>query len=311
MRSSTRPEPRRAALIVVALCALACGRNEQTPRATTGNTTSTAPREASREMPRDADAISTIVREFGTKLKMVSLLAPPEIVERDLREHYAPFLAPALLERWIANPASAPGRRTSSPAPERIVVSAATMDSEGRVIVYGEIVESASTGEAQRIPVRVVLERLGGEWKITDFTGDFVAPAEEKPANTTDDGDGPEAAAAVIDDYYAAIRARDYERAYRSWSSGGAASKQSFEEFRNGFADTATVDVRTGTPSRIEPAAGSRYIEIPVEITAKTTGGETQRFRGKYVLRRTVVDGSTAEQRRWHIESAEIARVTS
>jgi hypothetical protein len=113
----------------------------------------------------------------------------------------------------------------------------------------------------------------------------------------------------VIDAYYAAINRRDYERAYRYWSGEGAASGQSLEQFRTGFADTAAVEIRTGAPGRIDPAAGSRYVEIPVEITATTTAGTTHRFRGHYVLRRSVVDGATEEQRRWRIASAQISRL--
>jgi hypothetical protein len=38
--------------------------------------------------------------------------------------------------------------------------------------------------------------------------------------------------------------------------------------------------------------------------------GEHQRFKGSYTLRRVNhVDGATAAQRRWHIESAKLAPV--
>jgi hypothetical protein len=33
-----------------------------------------------------------------------------------------------------------------------------------------------------------------------------------------------------------------------------------------------------------------------------------QHFTGRYTLRRVVVDGATAEQRRWHFYSAELHR---
>ena len=54
------------------------------------------------------------------------------------------------------------------------------------------------------------------------------------------------------------------------------------------------------------PAAGSRYVEIPVELTATTNDGRTQRFQGTVTLRRSVVVGATLEQRRWHIYTAKI-----
>jgi len=117
------------------------------------------------------------------------------------------------------------------------------------------------------------------------------------------------AAAAVVRGYYAAIDARDYRRAYSAWEREGAASGQSFDAFQRGFYSTATVSVHLGEPGRIEGAAGSRYVDIPVDITARKTGGGVQRFRGTYTLRRAVVTGASPEQRMWHIYSAHIRAV--
>ena len=90
------------------------------------------------------------------------------------------------------------------------------------------------------------------------------------------------------------------------WASDGAASGRSLEAFRDGFASTASVDVVLGTPGRIEGAAGSRYVEIPVRITAIATDSTRQAFVGRYTLRRNVVDGATPEQRAWRIHSAQM-----
>lgn len=133
-------------------------------------------------------------------------------------------------------------------------------------------------------------------------------PGAAPSAGAPQDPGSPEAAAAVIRDYYAAIAARDFARAYGYWADQGAASGQSFDAFRRGFARTATVRAEVGRPGRIEGAAGSRYITVPVEIRATTTDGAAQCFRGSYTLRRAVVPGASAELRRWHIHSADIAR---
>lgn len=117
------------------------------------------------------------------------------------------------------------------------------------------------------------------------------------------------AAVAVVRDYYAAIDARDYRRAYRAWEQEGAASGQSFDAFRHGFDSTRSVAVQLGTPSRIEGAAGSRYVTVPVQVTARTAGGAVQHFAGTYTLRRAVVTGATPEQRTWHIYSAKVTSV--
>ena len=112
----------------------------------------------------------------------------------------------------------------------------------------------------------------------------------------------------VIRDYYRAINRRDYQRAYSIWEGNGAASHQSFEQFKRGFANTASTAVAVGEPGRLEGAAGSVYIDIPVTVTAVTNNGTRQRFRGSYVLRRVnSVPGSTPQQRRWHLYSAHIA----
>jgi hypothetical protein len=129
-----------------------------------------------------------------------------------------------------------------------------------------------------------------------------VSPQPPAPV----DPESPEAAVSVLRSYYGSIGRRAYGQAYRAWWAEGKASGKTFEEFRRGFEKTASVEVEPGTPSEIEGAAGSRYITIPVTITAKTTDGETQRFEGEYVLRRTVVDGATAAEREWHIHSAKI-----
>jgi hypothetical protein len=59
-------------------------------------------------------------------------------------------------------------------------------------------------------------------------------------------------------------------------------------------------------PGAIDAAAGSRFITIPVAITATRSDGSVHRFDGTYTLRRAVVDGATAEQRAWRIASADL-----
>jgi len=114
------------------------------------------------------------------------------------------------------------------------------------------------------------------------------------------------AAARTLRDYYAAIESKDLRRAYAKWGGRGAASGKSFDTFARGFAATAHVAADLGAPGPVEGAAGSRYVEIPVVVRAVTTGGERQRFEGRYVLRRSEVDGATPEQRSWRIDSARL-----
>jgi len=112
-------------------------------------------------------------------------------------------------------------------------------------------------------------------------------------------------AVAVVRDYYRAIASHDYDRAYASWGSSGPPG-QTRAKFIQGFADTASVNATTGTPSRIEGAAGSRYIEVPIAITSTAKSGTVQRFVGSYTLRRSVVDGASPQDRVWHLDHASI-----
>lgn len=120
---------------------------------------------------------------------------------------------------------------------------------------------------------------------------------------------GVDAAVAVVRDYYAAIAAGDFARAYGLWSDGGRSSGQTPQQFAGGFADTAGVVVQPGEPGDIEAAAGSRYIEVPVSVSATQVDGSVRRYIGSYTLRRAVVDGANAEQRAWRIGSAELREV--
>ncbi|MDH5824036.1 hypothetical protein QFW77_13720 [Luteimonas sp. RD2P54] len=115
-----------------------------------------------------------------------------------------------------------------------------------------------------------------------------------------------EAATAVLRDYYAALDARDYARAYALWSDGGRSSGQTPEQFASAFAGAARISVSVGAPGPVEGAAGSRYVEIPVSVTTRDAGGAVTRQVGAYTLRRAVVDGASAQQRSWRIASAQL-----
>ena len=125
----------------------------------------------------------------------------------------------------------------------------------------------------------------------------------------TADSTSPTSAVAWIQDYYKAINEHRYRDAYAHWEQGGLASGKSFAEFRKGFEETERVEVTVGAPGPIGAAAGSRYVEVPVRIAARTRDGTRQDYSGSYTLRLSVVDGATPEQRSWHINSAAVHSV--
>ena len=112
--------------------------------------------------------------------------------------------------------------------------------------------------------------------------------------------------ASIVQRYYAAIQARRYADAYRLWSDSGRASGKTPAQFAGGFGSTTDVHVTIGDNVHIEGAAGSQYATVPVVVDATLRDGERQHFVGDYVLRRAMVDGATAEQRAWRIETAHL-----
>jgi len=140
-----------------------------------------------------------------------------------------------------------------------------------------------------RVLVLVALTGCGGQERATPTVAD----------STTSD-----LAAAWVRSYYKAIDERRYQEAYAHWARGGSASGKTFEEFQRGFERTTGVEAKVGTPGPVEGAAGSRYVEVPVTITARDQDGTKKSYGGSYTLRLSVVDGATPEQRTWHIDSA-------
>jgi len=117
-------------------------------------------------------------------------------------------------------------------------------------------------------------------------------------------------ARAVVERYYAAIERGDFRTAYAQWGNGGRASGKSYAAFARGFAATAHSRVTVGNPGLPDGAAGSLYVEVPVDIHATLKTGRRQHFRGTYVIRRVNdVPGASPAQRRWHIDSARLRAV--
>ena len=141
---------------------------------------------------------------------------------------------------------------------------------------------------------------------IVDPADPAAVPADGIAGEAPDEP-GPGDALAVVRAYYGAINAADYARAHALWATG--ASGQTVDQFAQGFADTASVVVDVESPGRIEGAAGSRYIEVPVAVEAHQRDGGVRRFVGAYTLRRSVVDGADEAQRQWRIASADIREV--
>ncbi|HEX2835243.1 MAG TPA: hypothetical protein VHW00_19675 [Thermoanaerobaculia bacterium] len=289
----------RLFLFVLACAVLACSpAKEEAPSETASRAADVA---VAKPSTPNAPSPEEVVEEFGRRLKNVPLTAAPHIAAAAIRQHYDGLVTPALLERWASAPAEAPGREVSSPWPDRIEVNDTERNGD-RARVDGTLVEVTSTGDARRLRVEARLERSNERWRISAFEATPETAATPREPSESNDSD---AAVAIVRAYYDAINAGDFDAAYDFWGTTGPPD-QDRATFVRGFENTKSVQVTTGAPSRIEGAAGSRYIDVPVTIVATTKSGNVQRFSGSYTLRRSVVDGATARERRWHLYRASI-----
>lgn len=264
-----------------------------------GDTGSAVTADSSAAAPQCPTEVRDKVQQVGAQMRRVSLLAPDTIVAREMSDAYGALVTPELLATWRKDPAQAPGRQVSNPWPARVEIkSVESRGSECRVtadIVY--VATSDTLSAVERRPVTFTLRAQQG-WRVSGYD----QRASESPSPSTAEA-GP---ADIVRRYYQAIAAKKFDDAYVLWSNRGKASGQSSREFARGFAQTARVHVTITDSVRIEGAAGSQYATVPVVVDAVQKDDRTQHFSGTYTLRRSMVDGATAEQRQWRIESADL-----
>lgn len=92
----------------------------------------------------EKNKVIKFVQSFGEQLRMVSLLAPEDILKETMNEYYGDFVTAELIEKWLVDPVAAPGKLTSSPWPGRIDVLSVEEIAENQYIVKGNIVEFTS-----------------------------------------------------------------------------------------------------------------------------------------------------------------------
>jgi hypothetical protein len=119
--------------------------------------------------------------------------------------------------------------------------------------------------------------------------------------------DDRSSAEAVIRSLYNAIGRHEYARAWGYF--GETKPAKDFDAFVKGYADTDSVDVKTGGVSE-EGAAGSIFFTVPVAIAAVDKKGNQKIFAGCYTLRQ--VNGQIQEPPfdPIHIEKGELKPAT-
>ena len=135
-------------------------------------------------------------------------------------------------------------------------------------------------------------------------------PAPGEPGGLPDDRtritEGPidpksaQGAGQVLQRYFAFVESGNSAEANKLWSEG--APKLDLSPYKE-------VHANIGAPGELEGAAGSIYVEIPVQLYGRTVAGREFSSGGSMILRRVNdVPGSTPEQREWRIYRSEFPR---
>lgn len=134
-------------------------------------------------------------------------------------------------------------------------------------------------------------------------TDDRVPVPEASSLETSAQG-----AANVLRTYFALLEQARYREARNLWSDSGRSTGTSADAFAGTFDEYQEYHATIGAPGRIEGAAGSLYVDMPVQLYGRLANGEPFRMRGSATLRRAnEVPGSTVEQRKWRIASIEVS----
>ena len=86
----------------------------------------------------------------------------------------------------------------------------------------------------------------------------------------------------VVRSLFNAVNRHEYARAYGYWEPN-AAQLPPFDQFQQGYANTQSVQLTTGTPTR-DQGAGQTYYRVPVTLVSQLANGTTQTFVGCYIL---------------------------
>ena len=171
---------------------------------------------------------------------------------------------------------------------------------------------------SNEITADTVTEPGSAETVVTPATPEPVTPPEPgSPGGLSDDrtpvSEAPfeetsaQGAANVVQIYFALIESGKYPEAWALWSDGGRTSGTTADAFAASFARYTEYHAQIGAPGRIEGAAGSLYVEVPVVVYGRLETGAPFNRKGAVRLRRcNNVPGCTPEQLKWHIAAIDL-----
>ena len=133
------------------------------------------------------------------------------------------------------------------------------------------------------------LKPAGADANLNALLASACAPASGtlNPVPTTDPNtiaasnylDDRSDAVTVLSSLFNAVNRHEYARAYSYWQS----PTQTFEQFQQGYQNTAAVEATFGTPTG-DAGAGQMRFRVPVALKASAADGKIQYFAGCYQL---------------------------
>jgi hypothetical protein len=135
----------------------------------------------------------------------------------------------------------------------------------------------------------VLLGRLGAEVQST--------PAPMPSVLSYASQDSP---ADLLASFYNAVGRQEYQRAYSYWET----PPSSYDQFAQGYADTASVQLIVQPPTFIDAGAGNLHAAIPTVLLATKRDGSSQSFGGCYTTHKV-----NSQPNVWHLSQAQIAPI--
>lgn len=125
--------------------------------------------------------------------------------------------------------------------------------------------------------------------------------------------DSAQGAANVVQTYYALLVERKFGEARALWRPGSAAAGRDAAAFTASFDRYSEYHANVGAPGRIDAGAGQRFVTVPVQVYARLKADKAPAYSiGTVTLHRAdAIDGSSAEQRLWRIETIALKPVAS
>jgi hypothetical protein len=108
----------------------------------------------------------------------------------------------------------------------------------------------------------------------------------------------------LLASYFNAVNRKEYPRAWAYWENP---PNPSYEDFVQGYAETAHVLLAVRPPTFIEGAAGSQYTNIPTLLIVTHTDNSQHNFVGCYVARRANPNIEGAPPDGWSLFDATVS----